>query len=90
MFAKTFLGLKALVDGAVGTGCLARPPICIIYPERCQLGLTDSFVRALSERMQTDAKHMSEAAFICHLLMAGDGEGGGNAILCLHRKCLTW
>jgi len=47
MFAETFAGLKALTDGAVGTGCLARPPICIVYPERCQLGLTDSFVRAL-------------------------------------------
>lgn len=29
--------------------------------------------------MQTDAKHMSEASFICHLLMVGDGGGG--------RKC---
>lgn len=32
-----------------------------------------------------DAKHMSDAGFICHLWMAGDSGGeGGNVIMYLH------
>jgi len=39
--------------------------------------------------MQTDAKHMSEASFIRHLLMAGDGGGEEDSVPSQKMPCLV-